>query len=147
MVQLDEHATSEVRRHASVIVATVLVLIAAASLIVRSDERIALRWWPSWPAPETCLSRTWLHIDCPACGLTRSFVLLAAGQFAESIQRHRWGWLVVVFVAGQIPYRILRVKAIVTTGITQLSTPWPKRCTLAVVAVLILNWIVKLCGW
>lgn len=146
-MQLDEHATSEIRRHISVIVAAVLVLILATLLVVRSDERVALRWWPSWPAPETCLSRTWLQIDCPACGLTRSFVLLAAGQFAESVQRHRVGWLVVLFVVWQIPYRLLRVRTIMKTGMTRLATRWPRRCTFAAAAILVVNWIGKLCGW
>lgn len=34
----------------------------------------------------TCPSKKLLHIDCPGCGLQRSFVALLKGEFVQSFQ-------------------------------------------------------------
>ncbi|RXK61616.1 DUF2752 domain-containing protein [Lacibacter luteus] len=34
----------------------------------------------------TCPSRKFLHIDCPGCGLQRSYIALLKGNIAESIR-------------------------------------------------------------
>ena len=36
----------------------------------------------------TCPSRKWLHMDCPGCGMQRSFIALLQGHFAESLKLH-----------------------------------------------------------
>lgn len=143
----EQHLQAEWKRHLSIIVLAVGVFVFAMLLQVRDDERVALRMLPSLPAPETCPSRTFLHFDCPACGLTRSFVKLAAGDLAGSWQKHRLGWLVAFFVAGQIPYRVFRMKLIQQTSVTAHAARWPKQATLAVIGALLVNWLLKLCGW
>ena len=45
-----------------------------------------------------------LHIPCPACGLTRAFVLFAQGRFIESIQ---YNILVIPIILGFVIYGII----------------------------------------
>jgi len=50
-----------------------------------------------------CAVRSFLHIDCPGCGLTRSIAFLAHGQIKKSIAFHPLGivigmWLVFLFL-------------------------------------------------
>ena len=56
--------------------------------------------------PSTCMSQKLFKSECPGCGLTRSFVLLAHGHIRNSFQYHRLGLLLYVFFIYQIFYRI-----------------------------------------
>lgn len=58
--------------------------------------------------PETCMSQRIFGISCPGCGLTRSFVAMAHGEFDLAIQANPVGPVLFVLCWLQIPYRILR---------------------------------------
>jgi hypothetical protein len=58
--------------------------------------------------PETCMSRRIFGISCPGCGLTRSFVAMAHGEFDLAIKANLMGPVLFVLCWLQIPYRILR---------------------------------------
>ena len=55
--------------------------------------------------PSVCMWRNSLGIDCPGCGLTRSFICLAHGQPAQAWYYNPAGWLLFVVFAAQLPYR------------------------------------------
>ena len=55
--------------------------------------------------PCACPARRF-GVSCPGCGLRRSFIYLAHGDWDASWQSHRLGWLLAAMVALQIPYRI-----------------------------------------
>lgn len=44
-----------------------------------------------------CAVRSFLHLDCPGCGLTRSIALLTHGQFRHSIDLNPMGVVIAVF--------------------------------------------------
>jgi hypothetical protein len=50
--------------------------------------------------------RSLFGASCPGCGLTRSFILLAQGDFAASFRMHHLGWLLALMVLLQFPYRL-----------------------------------------
>ncbi|MEK6261049.1 MAG: DUF2752 domain-containing protein [Planctomycetota bacterium] len=81
------------------------IVVLACLLTVRDDQRVALRPLPNVALPESCPSKIYFGIDCPGCGLTRSFIHLAAGNLAASFATHRVGWLLALAVLGQFPYR------------------------------------------
>jgi hypothetical protein len=56
--------------------------------------------------PETCMSRIVLGVSCPGCGLTRSFVAIAHGQFWHAFLFNPMGPFLFVLCCLQIPYRI-----------------------------------------
>jgi hypothetical protein len=47
-----------------------------------------------------CWFRAVFHIDCPLCGMTRSFVALAHGDLAAALRFHPAGPLLFVAMAG-----------------------------------------------
>src|SRR5439155_25542638 len=95
------------RRHVEMLGVAAFVLVAALSLDVRPDERVA--FLSRYPLPELCLSRSWFGVSCPGCGLTRSIVLLAHGDWHGSLAMHRLGWLLAASLLFQFPYRLLAI--------------------------------------
>ena len=91
-------------------VAAGLVTLLVLVLEVRSDGRVIVRGLAAYPLPQVCASRVWLGVNCPACGLTHSMVFLGRGDIAACWRAHRMGGFVAVFVACQIPYRLLAIK-------------------------------------
>src|SRR5437868_6430090 len=58
-------STGPFRRHREMLGLATVVIGLSCLLEVRSDQRVALRWLPDYPLPETCLSRSLFHIECP----------------------------------------------------------------------------------
>ena len=114
------------------------VVVLSCLLEVGSDRRVALRFLPDYPLPETCMSRRLFGIECPGCGLTRSFVYLAHGEWAASWNVHHVGWLLALAVVFQVPYRIF---ALATGQPAPLGKSAPKFVGTLLVVLLIVNWI------
>ena len=130
-------------RHAEVLMLCVLVLAAAPMLEVRPQGRVGVRGVPALVLPPSCPLRELLGIDCPGCGLTRSFVHLGHANWRVSLASHRVGWLLMTVAVLQIPYR-----AALLCGATRLA---PSRCFDGILAVGLLglllgNWLLKLLG-
>jgi len=117
------------------------VVLLAFLLKVRPDQRVEFGFLPSLPIPELCQSRALLGIDCPGCGLTRSFIHLAHGNFQASTAVNRVGWLLAVFVALQIPYRLWVLRHF---GRRPLGDRAPWIILWSIMALLFANWIAKL---
>ena len=56
------------------LLAAALVTALALLLRVGTDDRVAFRFLPGWSMPPVCMSHCLFGVDCPGCGLTRSFV-------------------------------------------------------------------------
>jgi hypothetical protein len=83
------------------------VIAAAFCLQVLPDgDRVSLRGTTEAKLPPLCVSRTYLGIKCPGCGLTRSFVYLAHGDVESSLRAHRLGWVLFALTLAQVPYRL-----------------------------------------
>ncbi|HWO25279.1 MAG TPA: DUF2752 domain-containing protein [Kofleriaceae bacterium] len=67
--------------------------------------------------PELCLVHAALAIDCPMCGMTRSFVALAHGELAAALRFHPAGPLLfaamAVFVAAAVAAWVRRARPVV----------------------------------
>lgn len=53
--------------------------------------------------PETCTLHTHFGVDCPGCGLTRSFIHLAHGNLRTAWTLSPVGLLLFIYIASQIP--------------------------------------------
>ena len=93
-----------------------------------------------------CAVRHFLGVDCPGCGLTRSFAVLTHGDIRESVDIHPMG----VIIAAWLVYMFLRALYACIVG------RWPKAVLTQgqrdlVIYVflfgLIVQWIVKLVLW
>jgi hypothetical protein len=99
------------RRHREMLIACTIIVVLSLLLQVPSQERVAVVGLPSLPLPQTCLSKAFFGVDCPGCGLTRSFVCLAHGDWFSAWKFHRLGWLLAISVLLQFPYRIYALKS------------------------------------
>jgi hypothetical protein len=118
-----------------------VVVVLSFALDVVPPDRVALRGLHRWPLPQLCLSRAWFGLDCPGCGLTRSFIYLAHGRWSASLHVHRLGWLFAAAVVVQFPYRLLSLRR---PDRPLLPRPWPRLLGLALITSLILNWLLGL---
>lgn len=57
--------------------------------------------------PTLCLYRATSGMDCPACGLTRSFMYLVRGDVTHAVRCNPLGPLFFLIVVLQIPYRLV----------------------------------------
>lgn len=93
----------------AVFLATAVAVPVLGSLMVTLDGRqVAFAGLETAPLPSLCASR-WLGFDCPSCGLTRSVIALMAGDLRQSVAHHRFGWLILLQIVAQIPYRAIRL--------------------------------------
>lgn len=127
------------RRHREMLFFAAVLVLGGLSLDVRSDQRVIVRGLSSMPFPPSCLSKELLGIPCPGCGLTRSVVYLAHGQWRESLAMHRLGWLMALGALLQFPYRILALRR---EDAEFLSPRTRNVIAKSFVTLLMLNWIV-----
>lgn len=96
--------------------------------------------------PQMCSAKRMFGIDCPGCGLTRSFVLAADGQLARAFAAHGVGTVAFVLLVLQIPLRLWQGWR-AWVGRPQLRTG---RTEIAIAATLIaasfLWWMVRTIG-
>jgi hypothetical protein len=122
-----------------------LLIIAASFALRRSETQGITLVWPQIELPPLCASRALFGIECPGCGLTRSFVALAAGDLQESWRLHRLGWLLALAVVGQIPYRMYALRQL-RTNESAIQRLWPKLFGHFLISMLISNWLLRISG-
>jgi hypothetical protein len=81
-------------------------IVAAAVMLTPSTEAVSFF---GVEVPILCSWRQLTGIPCPGCGLTRSFTFMAHGRFAEAFQLNMLGPPTFLFVAAQVPWRIVRL--------------------------------------
>lgn len=128
--QLREH-------HWTMLLLSMAVIVCALLLRPQSSDRLAFIGWPDAPLPELCVSRSLFGIECPGCGLTRSFCALARGDLAGSLGFHRVGWLLALAVVLQMPYRIYEL---IRPGSGVWRRTWSCWFGYSLIAALVINW-------
>ena len=92
--------------------------------------------------PPVCPHRVLFHNICPGCGLIRSFVALAHGQFNASFHFHRIGPFFFLAVLLQIPLRCFML----WRGPQPLSSRLDRTLSLPgklLIFALIMNWLLS----
>jgi len=130
-----------VQRHRQVLAIACAVGVLAFALQELPDGRVAVRGFSRVPLPQTCASRAWLGLRCPGCGLTRSIIHLAEGDWRASWHNHRLGGLMAVVIALQIPYRLLALRR---SSRPLIAPRWQLVLSYALIALLVGNWLVDL---
>jgi hypothetical protein len=141
MTPIETSSRQRRQRHWTMLGIACVVIAMSFALEVKSDEQVALGVCPNCPMPSLCLSQSLFHTSCPGCGLTRSFVYLAHGDWESSLRMHRIGWIMALAVVLQIPYRIV---SLVRSGREVLGLALPKAFGNLLIALLIGNWIYNL---
>ncbi len=96
-VRPDPLSTSEL-----VLLAGFLGVLAASVLLGPGEEGVRVL---GVEIPSFCLFRQLTGLRCPGCGLTRSFVFLAHGQFLEALRMHPLGPILYLVVIQQAAVR------------------------------------------
>ena len=117
------------------------VVAMAAILDVRPDRQVSFRFLPNWPLPPSCASRAVFGVSCPGCGLTRSFVYLAHGEWRASLEMHRLGWLLALAVAFQLPYRLAALWGGMDRPLGSLA---PTVFSWTLIFLLLANWVLQI---
>ncbi len=101
------------------------------------------------PLPEICTLHASLGIDCPGCGLTRSFIHLADGNPRAAWQLNPIGILLFVYLLAQLPLAALHLQVslaqhkVLPPAIAQW-TRWNEHLLVGIMAGLLLQWIARL---
>jgi hypothetical protein len=123
-----------------ILVACSLIVALSFVLQVPADGQVVCCGTPRWQVPQTCLSRAWFGVECPGCGLTRSFICLAHGDWLRSWKMHRLGWFLALGVLFQFPYRIF---ALVRNDAAPLGNRLPRYSGYLTIALLVGNWLCR----
>ena len=132
------------QRHFEMLIISLIVLVLSWFLEVGEAGRVFLSGFPNWPVPQTCFSRDFLGVDCPGCGLTRSYIYLIHGDWNTAWSMHRLGWLLFIATLVQGPYRVIALQR----GESELIEPQISRWIgSGIIALLIINWLIGLWDW
>lgn len=124
-------------RHWQILVIASAIILIAPFLHIREDQRIEFFLLPDYPFPHICLSKRWLRLECPGCGITRSLVSFSRGNFADSFRYHQLGWLFAISILFQIPFRSW---ALIKKKANPLGILFPKIFGSVLIALLVWNW-------
>jgi hypothetical protein len=96
------------RLHFFLLCLSTVVITLAATMSIHQAKEVRLPWL-TVSLPELCYFRFGTGIDCPGCGLTRSFIAFAHGQLLLSWHFNPAGALFFPVVVFQIPYRLAQL--------------------------------------
>lgn len=134
---------AETSLHTVLLVLCGFVLALSAALAVREKTRVVLPG-VDFSVPELCMSRRLMGVDCPGCGMTRSFISLAHGDVQSAWSYNPAGVLLFAMMAFQVPYRGLQLWRI-RQGKPELSLHFAAQAALWSFAILLLGqWLLRL---
>ncbi len=116
--------------------------IVASALLNVEPGGLTLPGLPRRPLPSLCVTRTVFHMNCPGCGMSRSFAGMAHGDLRAAFALHRLGPAVFLLVLLQVP---LRAYAVLTGRLPH----WASRRRLGDIIALVLivalfaNWLLN----
>ncbi len=138
-----EHARLR-KRHWWMLRISAFVILMACLLQTRPDHRVQFRFGPSFPLPETCGSKVFFNVECPGCGLTRSFISLSRGDIWTAWKLNRVSWLLALALLAQFPYRLWSIRQLERSDSARPT--WPNWVGGFLVTVLVGNWVLKVLG-
>lgn len=98
------------KTHVEMFVVSFCISLAACLLTINTTGEVCFRLYKAWVVPGLCMSYELFGFECPACGLTRSFISFARMDFAKAFAFHRVGPVFAILVLLQLPYRLWCIK-------------------------------------
>ena len=132
---------SEQHPHAWVLVICIGIIVLAFLLRIDSGEFVVVPWL-NLALPQTCMFRNMTSLNCPGCGLTRSFISLADGHWYQAWQFNPVGWMIFILVVVQIPFRMVQLVRL-RSGREALVFPGALWLTWSLMILLIAQWLVR----
>ena len=97
-------------RYQAIILAIACGVLAASALLRVEDESHVVVPYVDLQLPGACMFRNLTGLGCPGCGLTRSFISLAHGQWSLAWSFHPLGWVFFGIALAQIPLRVIQLR-------------------------------------
>ncbi len=132
---------SEHHPHAWVLLICVAILALSFWLSIDTNQDVVVPWL-NVALPQTCMFRNLTSLNCPGCGLTRSFISLADGRWHAAWKFNPVGWMIFVLVAAQIPFRTLQL-ARLKSGRAALTLPGTVWLCWILMILLLTQWLVR----
>lgn len=126
------------------LIASVAVIALALVLEVR-EQRVFLPIL-NFPLPESCWFKRLTGLGCPGCGLTRSVICLVHGNFLGAWDFNPGGYLFLLLIVVQFPYRIAQIWRIHCGFAPWCLTNATLGAVGAASAVLFVQWIIRWWG-
>lgn len=99
--------------HAGLLVISLLVLVLSIAMRTSGEEHVFLPGFRQ-PVPGTCVSKTFLGVECPGCGMTRCFISMGHGQLGRAWHFNPAGILFYAIVLAQVPWRSFQLFRLLT---------------------------------
>jgi hypothetical protein len=130
-------------RHWTMLWLAIFVIFASFTLQQGKDDAVILPV-VGIQLPQLCGSRALFNVECPGCGLTRSFLALGKGDIQRSFELNRVGCLMAFAIVAQIPYRAYALWELKRKMVERI---WPTLFGNLLIVVLVVNWVFKMKGW
>lgn len=121
----------------------VVVLSLAATLEV-TPAKVDQVTLGGWTLPELCQSKRLLRIDCPGCGLTRSFIYMAHGDVPAAFKMHPVGALLFVGTILAVPFLAINAVWIYRGNRSLIGELGISVLVMLCTVGLIIQWIIRL---
>ena len=126
-------------RHLRVLILSIMAISGSFMLNVSKTSELTFIGFPIEIV--VCPFKAYTSINCPICGMTRSFAAIGHYKFGDSCHYHRMGILLYLFLLAQIPYRMARLISERDDVSLQRKMLFHPVFTFAVV-LLFVNWVV-----
>ena len=130
------------RYHRLVLMASIVVLMLALALEVNDGSDVVIPGL-NVALPQTCMMRRLSGVNCPGCGLTRSFISIGRGDIAGAWHYNAAGWLIFAVVLVQPPFRSFQLWRL-SKGIEEWNPPWLSSVAWILLAALAAQWLWRL---
>lgn len=138
----NDERTSNSKRQLSILIVAICTFAILIAVLLTPTAPGASLTFAGLQLPPTCGSVRTLGIECPGCGLTRSWVSAVHFRLSESFAHHRLGWLVLLYAMLQIlRHASLLAKPNWRTIIEPKIGKYLDYGVIVVAALLFLNWI------
>ena len=134
--------TPEFCLHLIFLVAALAVIILSFTMTLIGPSLVYLPG-SAVPLPESCTARLLFGINCPGCGLTRAFISISRGEFANAWNFNPAAFVVYLFVIIQIPWQTYQLSRILR-GRQCVEAIWIYILPVLVAVLLFTQWLVRL---
>ena len=117
-----------------------ILIVSLSFLLSRESDGVGVSVPGVFRLPSICMTKNVFGLDCPGCGLTRSFISLVGGDLWASLQANPAGFAYFLLIVGQIPYRGWIILRRFQGRSYQRIGNWP---LFVVAGALILQWMLR----
>lgn len=122
------------------------VMLLSTLMSIRDEKQVVVPLLGK-PLPELCQLRRYTGLDCPGCGLTRSFISIGHAEFGQAWRYNPAAFVLFPVIALQIPFQLLQLERI-RRGLPELSVQRLSQVVLGIVTVTLLSqWILRQIGF